>query len=614
MSGAGAQPATDARLHHPRPTADRRLAHGLSPCEPPAAVPVPLAATFENFDRLLHALEARLTLGISPIALTLARLDWLLHLANAPGRRLALLQQAWLDGLRLASWAGRRMFGAEDPPPFAPEPEDRRFLDPAWQWPPFVFFAQGQLALERFWEAATSDLRGVLGPHRRQVEFLTRQDLDLRAPSNFPWTNPEVIRRTVAEGGWNLLRGFSFFVEDLYRQFSGQPPVGTEQFRPGHEVAATPGQVVFRNHLIELIQYEPKTSTVYPEPVLIVPAWIMKYYILDLSPNNSLVRYLVDRGFTVFMISWRNPGPEDRDLAFDDYRRLGVLAALDAIGRIARGRRVHAVGYCIGGTLLAIAAAAMARDRDERLCTLTLFAAQTDFSEAGELMTFVDEAQLAFLEDLMWDQGVLDTWQIAGTFRLLRARDLVWSRIIRQYMLGERPQLSDLDAWSLDATRMPARMHGEYLRHLFLENRLSRGRYAVAGRPVALTDIRVPLFVVGTERDHIAPWQSVYKIRLLTDAEITFVLAASGHNRGIVSPPGELGRHFRIRTMAEDEPYIPPDHWPAVAELREGSWWPAWVEWLAARSGEPVSPPPMGAAEAGLPPLCPAPGTYVTMR
>lgn len=606
---------TSDRRHRSRPTADRRLAVPPGVCEPaPGAPPVPFATTLEHVDRLLHALQARLTLGISPMAVTLARLDWLLHMANSPGRQMALGQKAWIDAARLWSWTGRRIAGADEPPPFQPEPEDRRFRGDDWQRLPFAFLAQTQLALEQFWEAATCDLRGPTQQHRRQVNFLTRQDLDFLAPTNFPWTNPEVLRRTLAEGGLNFLRGWSYWLDDLYRQFTGQPPAGTEKFRPGHEVAVTPGKVVYRNHLIELIQYEPATGLVRPEPVLIVPAWIMKYYILDLSPHNSLVRYLVGQGFTVFMISWRNPGPEDRDVSFDDYRRLGPMAALDAIGRIVPERRVHTVGYCIGGTLLAIAAAAMARDRDERLASVTLFAAQTDFSEAGELMLFIDEAQLAFLEDLMWDQGVLDAWQMAGTFRLLRSRDLVWSRIIRQYLMGERPELSDLDAWSLDATRMPARMHSEYLRHLFLENRLSRGRYAVEGRPVALTDIRVPIFAVGTERDHIAPWQSVYKIRLLTDTELTFVLAAAGHNRGIVSPPGEPRRHFHIRTMPDDEPYIPPDQWPAMAERREGSWWPAWAEWLAARSGAPVPPPAMGAPDAGLPPLCPAPGTYVTMR
>jgi polyhydroxyalkanoate synthase len=576
--------------------------------------PPPLASTLEHVDRLLHALQARATLGISPMSVALARLDWWLHLADSPGRQIALAQKAVVDAARLWSWAVRRALGHDEPAPFAPDPEDRRFSDPGWQLPPFAFLAQAQLALEQFWEEATCGLRGPTQKHSRQVQFLTRQDLDLFAPVNYPWTNPEVIRRSLAEGGQNFLRGWSFWLEDTYRQLRGQPPVGTENFRPGHEVAVTPGMVVYRNQLIELIQYQPTTDTVRPEPVLIVPAWIMKYYILDLSPHNSLVRWLVAQGFTVFMISWRNPGPEDRDLSFDDYRRLGVLAALDGIGRILPGRRVHAVGYCIGGTLLAIAAAALARERDERLASMTLFAAQTDFSEAGELMLFIDEPQLAWLEDLMWDQGYLDTWQMAGTFQLLRARDLIWSRIIRQYLLGERPKLSDLDAWSRDATRMPARMHSEYLRHLFLENRLSRGRYAVDGRPVALTDIRVPLFVVGTERDHIAPWQSVYKIRLLTDTELTFVLAAAGHNRGIVSPPGEPGRYFYIRTMPDDEPYIAPDQWPAMAERRDGSWWPAWGNWLARYSGPPTAPPPMGAPEAGLPPLAHAPGHYVTQR
>lgn len=603
---------TKGHAQRSRPTADRAVARVIPDRMAPARLP--FAGTLEHVDRLLHALQARATLGISPMAVALARLDWLLHMADSPGRQMALASNAWLDGARLWAWALRRAAGADDPPPFSAEPDDRRFAAEDWQQPPFAFLAQAQLALERFWDEATCEVRGVTRQHCRQVNFLTRQDLDLLAPTNFPWSNPEVIRRTVAEGGLNFVRGWSFWVEDLYRQFTGQPPAGTEQFRPGHEVAVTPGRVVYRNRLIELIQYEPTTPTVRPEPVLIIPAWIMKYYILDLSPHNSLVRWLVDQGFTVFMISWRNPGPEDRDLSFDDYRRLGAMAALDAVGRIVPGRRVHAVGYCIGGTLLAIAAATMARDRDDRLASVTLFAAQTDFSEAGELMLFIDEAQLAWLEDLMWDQGCLDSWQMAGSFRILRSRDLIWSRIIRQYMLGERPKLTDLDAWSQDATRMPARMHSEYLRHLFLENRLSRGRYAVEGRPVVLTDIRLPLFVVGTERDHIAPWQSVYKIRLLTDTELTFVLAAAGHNRGIVCPPGEPGRYYYIRTMPDEEPYIPPDHWPAMAERREGSWWPAWAEWLKARSGEPVAPPSMGAPEAGLPPLGPAPGSYVTMR
>jgi polyhydroxyalkanoate synthase len=379
----------------------------------------------------------------------------------------------------------------------------------------------------------------------------------------------------------------------------------------GKTVAVSRGKVVFRNDLIELIQYYPATDKVRPEPILIVPAWIMKYYILDLSPYNSLVKYLTEAGFTVFMISWRNPGPQDRDIAFDDYRTLGVQAGLAAIKEIVPDRQVHGLGYCLGGTLLSIAAATMARDGDKTLKSLTLLAAQADFTEAGELTLFINESQVALLEDMMWEHGVLETTQMAGAFQLLRSNDLIWSQVTRDYLMGERAPLSDLMSWNADATRLPYRMHSEYLRKLFLGNDLAEGRYLVEGRPISLSDIHTPMFVVGTIRDHVAPWKSTYKVHFLTDAEVTFVLTSGGHNAGIVAPPGQPGHHYQVQCKPADAPYVGPDEWVKAAPRVDGSWWLEWVGWLATRSGEWSAVPTMGSGATDAAALPDAPGSYV---
>jgi polyhydroxyalkanoate synthase len=410
------------------------------------------------------------------------------------------------------------------------------------------------------------------------------------------------------DGGQNLVRGFWNAVEDWERAVNGRPPAGTEAFKVGENLAVTPGKVIFRNHLIELIQYTPTTEHVHPEPVLIVPAWIMKYYILDLSQQNSLVKYLRDHGFNVFIVSWKNPTSEDRELGLEDYRRLGIDAAVKAVQEVVPGRKMHAVGYCLGGTLLAIAAAALARNNHDPFKSLTFLAAQVDFTEPGELSLFIDESQVTFLEDMMWHEGYLDARQMSGAFQLLRSNDLIWSRMVRDYLMGERRPMIDLMAWNADSTRMPYRMHSQYLRQLFLNNDLAAGRYRVDERPVALTDIRAPVFAVGTERDHVAPWHSVYKLHLLLDTDVTFLLTSGGHNVGIVSEPGVPRRHYRVRTTIELGLYSDPDTWVRETPERPGSWWPEWCRWLSEHSGPADVPSAKVTSKTAL---SDAPGTYV---
>ena len=577
-------------------------AQGEGPLQP---TPRPVAQALD--DAVMAAL-ARQTGGLSPLAFATAAFDWTTHMMTAPGRRMDLAADAF--GIMQRAWTGLL---------FSPVMVAAAAKADAEGKTPLAVLYDAFDALEAWVDKAVDAAPGVSRRHREMMRFSAHQWLEPLRPENYLLTNPDAIRRTMREGGVNLVRGWTNWMTDVARYYGRE--TGTArlngEFKVGEKLAATEGSVVYRNRLIELIQYKPTTDDIHATPILITPAWIMKYYILDLSEHNSLVRYLTAQGYTVFMISWRNPNGEDAELSFDDYRTQGVLSALDAVSALIPGEPVHAVGYCLGGTLLSIAAAALARDGDERLASLTLLAAQTDFRDPGELSIFIDEGQLDLLDASMDAKGYLDAEQMSAAFMMLRSRDLVWRRFQRSYLYGETEQMFDLVAWNADATRMPYRMHSEYLRRLFLNNDFVQGRFDVDGRPVAVSDIRAPIFALGTEKDHIAPWRSVFKIHIFADTEVTFVLTNGGHNAGVVSEPGRARRRHRVLHKDDHEHYLAPDDWLAAAEQREGSWWPTWIEWLRARgSGRVAARAPRRApTPTNLLPedeaLPPAPGDYV---
>lgn len=543
----------------------------------------------------------------------LAFADWMLHLLRSPGKRMDLLQLGLAQAQQLYAYMVQCVrCGLSDASLCAlPPANDRRFADPEWRQWPFNWLHQSFLLQQQWWRAAATDVHGVSQHHQEVMDFMLRQWLDVLSPGNYLATNPVVLKRTEQEGGLNLVRGALNWLNDVVHCMSGLPEAGNGRFVVGRDVAITPGKVVLRNALIELIQYTPTTGQVRPEPILIVPAWIMKYYILDLSPANSLIRFLVGQGYTVFCISWKNPERTDASLSMEDYLNLGIRAALKIVAEIVPGTRVHAAGYCLGGTLLSIAAAAMAREGDQRLMSLTMLATQTDFTEPGELSLFIDESEIALLEDQMGQAGYLASAQMAGAFQMLRSYDLLWSRMVSDYLLGQPRSGNDLLAWNADTTRMPATMHSQYLRRLYLNNDLSEGRYEVDGKPVELKDIVAPVFCVATETDHVAPWHSVYKVHHLFTDEVTFVLTSGGHNAGIVSEPGHPGRRYRTLLRPREAPTLASETWLARAQRNEGSWWPHWTRWLDQHSGSPVMPPRMGPPDCKVESLSPAPGHYV---
>ena len=580
----------------------------------PSSKPMTYEYEGRHFDRMFHAWIGHYAGWLSPTAFMLAYFDWMAYLYISPAKCQDLRNNALKKIARFILFTSRCYTNKEYEPCIQVRKSDHRFQSELWNKLPFNLYSQLFLLNEQWWDDATSHIDSISKHHQNLINFVTRQILDVFSPSNLPWMNPEVITTSVHQGGLNFINGYNNYLEDIIRNCNGERPAGSEQYQVGVNLATTPGKVIYRNNLIELIQYTPTTSDVYTEPVLIIPACIMKYYILDLSPNNSMVKFLVDHGHTVFMISWKNPTSEDRHLSIDDYIKHGIIDALNAVKKIIPDQKIHATGYCIGGTLLMIAAAYLAKKSDDSLKTLTLFAAQADFKDAGELLLFIDQNQISYLEDIMWEKGYLDGSQMAGAFSMLHSIDLIWSRVIHDYLLGQRQSVSDLMAWDYDTTRMPYKMHTQYLRDLFLNNDFVEGRFNVLSKNINLSDIDVSIFTVSTVKDHVAPWKSVYKIHFFADTEITFILTNAGHNTGIVDEPGSLGRTYQMLTHNKGDTHLAPETWQETAPQFDGSWWPAWEKWLSNHSGDKVKPPPFGNTQKGLVVLCDAPGTYVLQK
>ncbi len=492
-----------------------------------------------------------------------------------------------------------------------PDPADKRFADPEWQLNPIFDFLRQAYGITVNWaDQMVRDAEGLDPSTRDKAAFYVRQIASAVSPSNFVATNPELIRKTMEESGDNLVRGMHMLAEDI-EAGKGRLRIrqsDTSKFALGVNMATTPGKVVFRNELIELIQYAPATETVERRPLLIVPPWINKYYILDLNPDKSFVRWAVAQGQTVFMISWVNPDPDLREKAFEDYLRDGVFAALEAIESATGERRVAAIGYCVGGTLLSIALAYMATKGDDRIDCATFFAAQVDFAAAGELRVFIDEDRIRALEEKMAPVGYLDAAMMASAFNMLRPNDLIWSYVVNNYLKGREPVPFDLLTWNSDSTRIPAANLSFYLRNCYLDNTLSKGEMVIFGERLKLGKVRIPIYHLATREDHIAPANSVFIGAKNFGGEVRFVLAGSGHIAGVINPATKP----KYQYWTGPRPSGSYDDWLRRAKEHPGTWWPDWIDWLKARSSGDV--PARIPGDSGLPALCDAPGTYVKIR
>ncbi|MBV9552632.1 MAG: class I poly(R)-hydroxyalkanoic acid synthase [Alphaproteobacteria bacterium] len=528
-----------------------------------------------------------------------------------PNRLVQAQIALWNDYLTLWQRTTERLMGRPAEPLVEAGPDDRRFRDRAWSDNAvFDFIKQSYLLTTRYIQSAVKDVGGLDDHTGRKVDFYTRQFIDAMAPSNYVLTNPQVLRATLESRGENLVNGLQNLLDDLERG-KGRVAVSMTDmaaFKIGGNIATTPGKVVYQNDLIQLIQYAPTTETVHRRPLLIVPPWINKFYILDLRPENSFIRWAVSQGHTVFVISWVNPDERLSGKSFEDYMREGPLAALGAMEQATGEREANVIGYCLGGTLLSATLAYMTAKRDRRIKSATFFVTMVDFAEAGELSVFIDEEQLHALEERMAEKGYLDARDMHTTFNMLRANDLIWSFVVNNYLLGKQPLPFDLLYWNADSTRMPAAMHSFYLRKMYQQNLLSQpGGIVLGGVKLDLRKVKTPAFMLSTREDHIAPWRSTYAATQLYAGSARFVLSASGHIAGVVNPPGSKYGHW-----TNDKNPSSPDDWLAGAQQHDGSWWPMWADWVSQYGGGDVPARQPGAGK--LRPIEDAPGSYVTVR
>ena len=581
----------------------------------PVHDPIALAAQFQSIaehcrNLMLGFLTRRpdgAQVGMNdPSSLGGAFLELMTRMMNDPAAVAAAQIDLFNESLNVWRHAAERMLQIENDD--ADQPKDKRFAHPDWtENLVFNFVKESYLVASKALLSTVRDVKG-LDPHTaRKLDFYTRQFVDAMSPSNFIATNPEVLNATLKTGGQNLLRGFEHLLADL-EHGDGRLTIemaDMKAFRLGENIAATPGKVVFQNELLQLIQYSPTTAGARKRPLLILMPWINKFYVLDLRPKNSFIKWAVDQGHTVFVTSWVNPDEKLAQVTFEDYMIRGVLAALDAVEAATGEKSVNAIGYCLGGTLLATTLAYLAAHGDDRVASATFFVTLVDFTDVGDMEVFIDEEQISSIEKRMQEQGYLEAQDMALSFNMLRANDLIWSFVVNNYLLGKDPAPFDVLYWNADATRMPAAMHSFYLRNMYQKNLLKDpGGITLAGTPIDLRKIRTPIFLLSTREDHLAPWKSTYAATQLYSGPVTFVLAASGHLAGVISAPGSKYGHW-----TNDNLPATPDEWFSGATAHEGSWWPYWDQWVTKFDGGRA--PARQPGDGKLKVIEDAPGSYV---